>query len=61
VIGEDDRQTLLLEQDVTKIEKSGKYFSVEGPDLSVKATNIIDTRAYGADEILEYTKIFQAF
>ena len=60
-IKEDPRQTLVLEQVVTKIEKNEKCFTVEGPDLSVKATHVIDTRAYEPDELIEYTQIFQSF
>ena len=60
-IEDDPRQTLVLDQVVTKIEKNGKYFNIEGPNLSAKATHVIDTRAYEPDELIQYTQIFQTF
>jgi|TARA_B100000795_G_scaffold60685_1_gene40638 lycopene beta-cyclase len=60
-INEDPRQTLVLEQVVSKIEKNGKSFNVEGPNLSARATHVIDTRAYEPNELIQYTQIFQSF
>ena len=60
-IEDDPRQTLVLEQVVSKIEKNGKYFNVEGPNLTARATHVIDTRAYEPNELIQYTQIFQRF
>ena len=60
-IEQDSWQTLVMHQDVTTLEKHKGAFKIEGPNLSLTAKHVIDTRPYEAAELIDRTRIFQIF